>query len=340
MRFKFIDAEKARYPLTILCRVMQVSRWGYDRWWQRKSSAHAQRDKALLVKIRTFHDASHKRYGSPRIFKDLRANQEAVSKKRVARLMRDNGIVGKHRQKFRCTTDSNHNRPVAPNLLKQQFHAPRPDAIWASDITQLRTPEGWLYLAVVLDLFARTVVGWALRADITQQLVLDAVTMAIRSRNPREGLIFHSDRGSQYAAADTEALLRGHGITPSMSSVGNCFDNAVSESFFSGLKIELGDTFPSQSQGRSDIFQFIETYYNPYRRHSFNADMSPQDCEAFFERTGRRPTHINDLVAANTYNMLVTRSQGKGAPSSSPGFALTSITAVETQCTEVQYPSI
>lgn len=297
MRFAFIGAEKRLYPLTVLCRVMQVTRGGYYAWAKRKPSARRQRDVELLVKIRASHDASGKCYGSPRVFDDLRAAREPVGKKRVARLMQQDGLVGKHRRKFTSTTDSNHDLPVAPNLLNQQFHAPRPNAVWASDITQLATPEGWLYLAVVLDLFARTVVGWALRHDITRHLVLEAVRMAIAARRPASGLIFHSDRGSQYAAHDTETLLRAHGMAPSMSGVGNCYDNAVSESFFSAFKNELGDTFPSRRQGRSDAFVFIETYYNPRRRHSFNGNLSPLDCEAFFARNGRRPTGVKDLLA-------------------------------------------
>ncbi len=311
MRFKFIDAQKHTYPLAMLCRVMQVTRSGYYAWRTRKPSVRSQRDAELLAKIRTFHQASGKSYGSPRIYDDLRADREKVSEKRVARLMRQNGIVGKHRRKFKSTTDSNHDLKVAPNLLNQQFDVPRPNVVWSSDITQLATPQGWLYLAVVLDLFARVVVGWALRSDIARHLVLEAVRMAIDARHPPQGLIFHSDKGSQYAAKDTEKLLLAHGITPSMSSTGNCFDNAVSESFFSGFKNELGDTFPSREQGRTDAFVFIETYYNSYRRHSFNGNISPLDCEAFFARNGRRPTGVMDLVAEADALLLNTTSPGK-----------------------------
>lgn len=311
-----MDAEKRSYPLTVLCRVMQVTRGGYYAWRQRKVSARRQRDAELLTKIRAFHEASGKCYGSPRIFDDLRAAREAVSEKRVARLMQQNDIVGKHRRKFTSTTDSAHDLPVAPNLLNRQFHVARPNLVWASDITQLATPEGWLYLAVVLDLFARTVVGWALRNDITRHLVLEAVRMAIAARPPASGLIFHSDRGSQYAAADTEKLLRAHGMAPSMSGVGNCYDNAVSESFFSAFKNELGDTFPSRRQGRSDAFVFVETYYNPRRRHSYNGNLSPLDCEAFFARNGRRPTGVKDLLAeADGLLHATSPEQGDAAPS-------------------------
>jgi len=227
MRFEFIEAEKHNYPLAMLCRVMQVTRGGYYAWCTREPSARSQRDVELLAKIRSFYEASGKRYGSPRIYDDLRADREQVSEKRAARLMRENGIVGKHRRKFKSTTDSDHDLSVAPNLLNQQFDVPQPNVVWASDITQLATPEGRLYMAVVLDLFARVVVGWALRNDITRHLVLEAVRMAIDARRPSEGLIFHSDKGSQYAANDTEKLLVAHGITPSMSGTGNCFDNGV-----------------------------------------------------------------------------------------------------------------
>ena len=179
-----MEAEKHHFPLAMLCRVMQVTRGGYYAWRTRKPSERSRGDAELLAKIRSFYEASGGRYGSPRIYDDLRADREQVSEKRVARLMRDNGIVGKHRRKFKSTTDSGHDLPVAPNLLKQQFDVPRPNVAWSSDITQLATPEGWLYMAVVLDLFARVVVGWALRNDITRHLVLEAVRMAIDDRRP------------------------------------------------------------------------------------------------------------------------------------------------------------
>ena len=338
MRFKFIDAQKASYPLTVLCRVMQVSRGGSYAWASRAPSAHSQRDAAHLAKFRAFHKASRQRYGSPRIFDDLREAKEAVSRKRVERLMRQHNLVGKHRRKFRCTTDSNHDHEVVPNLLNQQFEAPAPDAVWSSDITQLRTPQGWLYLAVVLDLFARFVVGWAVRHDITRQLVLDAVMMAIGRRNPERGLVFHSDQGSQYAADDTAALLRRHGMIPSMSGVGNCYDNAVSESFFSGFKVELGDTFPSRRQGRSDTFEFIETYYNPYRRHSFNGNVSPRDAEAFYARNGRRPTGVLDLVAEKNRCAPIHAGES-GGPSSASGISVALLPAELPRCHGGSHPT-
>jgi putative transposase len=340
MRFQFIDVEKLMYPLSVLCRVMQVSRGGYYAWRNRKPCAHSQRDAELLTKIKGFHAASQKRYGSPRIYDDLRCDQEAVGKKRVARLMREHGIAGKHRRKFTCTTDSQHSRPVASNLLNQQFEASEPNQVWASDITQLRTPQGWLYLAVVLDLFARKVVGWAIRDDITRQLVIDAVTMAYQQRRPAPGLIFHSDRGSQYAADDTEKLLVKHGTTPSMSGTGNCYDNAVSESFFSGLKSELGDTFPSRRQACSDLFQFIEAYYNLRRRHSHNGNLSPQDTEAFFARHGRRPNGVKDFIATQLAAVAANDHAVEGAPSRANDVIQSPSTAVRVPNKENSFLSI
>ena len=299
--------------MVILCRVMNVTRSGFYAWVKRGASAKAKRDQQLLEKIKVFHKASKKRYGSPRIFDDLREDGEHVGKKRVERLMRHNGIVGKRRRRFTCTTNSNHDKKVAPNLLKQQFDVVRPDAVWASDITQLHTPEGWWYLAIVLDLFARYVVGWAMSSRIKQQLVLDAVSMALLCRQPNASLIFHSDRGSQYAADDTEKLLIANGLTPSMSGKGNCYDNAVSESFFSRLKEELGDSFPSRDQAGADLFEYIEVFFNRRRRHSYNGNVSPLECEQFYARHGRRPAGVLDLVANREPGARII-SPDEGAP--------------------------
>lgn len=340
MRFKFIDAQKVNYPLTLLCRVMQVSRGGYYAWLGRGPSKRSKRDAVLLVRIEHFHKASRRSYGSPRIFDDLRSAGENIGKKRVERLMRDHGIQGKHRRKFRCTTNSNHDDPIAPNLLNQCFEVEQPDVVWSSDITQLWTPQGWLYLAIVLDLFARYVVGWAMRYDITRQLVINAVKMAIDRRSPKPGLIFHSDQGSQYAANDTAKLLSSHGLKPSMSGKGNCYDNAVSESFFSSYKLDLGDSFPSRSQGRTDAFCYIETFYNPYRRHSFNGNISPRDTEAFFARYGRKPTGITDLLAEQPNAAAFINPAVEGAPPCVSEVIQTPCTTVQIQCPEVPILSI
>ena len=297
MRFAFIAAERACYPVTMMCRVMAVSTSGFYAWVNRQPSARAQRDRELTRKILGFHKASGGKYGSPRIHTDLLADNEHVGKKRVERLMRQSGIEGKRSRKFRCTTNSKNSRNVAPNLLQQQFDVDRPNRVWSSDITQLATPEGWLYLAVVLDLFARYVVGWALSERITRHLVLDAVSMAIGRRQPEPGLMFHSDKGSQYAADDTAKLLDKHGLQPSMSGTGNCFDNAVSKSFFARFKEELGDTFPSRHQARLECFEHIEVFYNRQRRHSYNGHLTPLETEQYYGRHGRRPQGIADLLA-------------------------------------------
>lgn len=325
MRFAFIDVEKATYPVIVLSRVMEVTASGYYAWVCRGRgvSRHAKKDQVLLVKIKAFHAISRGYYGSPRIFDDLRFDGEQVGKKRVERLMRQNGIEGKRRRKFRCTTNSQHSKPVAPNVLKQQFDVERPDTVWASDITQLWTPEGWWYLAIVLDLFARYVVGWAMCARITRQLVLDAVGMGLQHRKPEAGLIFHSDQGSQYAATDTKQLLLTNGIIPSMSSKGNCYDNAVSESFFSRLKEELGDSFPSRRQAKADVFEYIEVFFNRYRRHSHNGNLAPLECERFYLSVGRRPESISDFLAVRRAGCLVTPlSKGGADPSTCASFNL------------------
>lgn len=316
MRFAFIAAEKVFYPITILCRVMGVSTSGFYAWLNRPASARTQRDQELTKKIVTFHKTSGGKYGSPRIHTDLLADSERVGKKRVERLMRQSGIKGKRTRKFRCTTNSKHSKHVAPNLLQQQFDVDRPDIVWASDITQLATPEGWLYLAVVLDLFARYVVGWALSERITRHLVLDAVSMALERRRPEAGLIFHSDKGSQYAATDTKKLIEKHGLRPSMSGTGNCYDNAVSEAFFGRFKEELGDTFPSRHQARLDCFEHIEVFYNRQRRHSYNGHLTPLETEQYYGRHGRRPQGIADLLAEReALTLLAHPEQTNDVPS-------------------------
>jgi len=301
---------------------MNVTRSGFYAWVKRGTSARAKRDQQLLEKIRVFHKTSKERYGSPRIFDDLRDDGEHVGRKRVERLMHDNGIAGKRRRKFTSTTNSNHDKKVAPNLLKQNFDVVRPDAVWASDITQLWTPEGWWYLAIVLDLFARFVVGWAMSSRIKKQLVLDAVLMALLRRQPNSSLIFHSDRGSQYAADDTETLLVTNGLTPSMSGKGNCYDNAVSESFFSRLKEELGDSFPSRDQAGAEVFEYIEVFFNRRRRHSYNGNVSPLECELFYARHGRRPAGVLDLVANREPGARII-SPDEGTPIHVPATILT-----------------
>jgi len=221
------------------------------------------------------------RYGSPRIVEELRARGYAISRKRVERLMRADGLAAKHSRKFRVTTDSKHGHPVADNTLARQFEADVPDARWAADITFVWTNQGWLYLAVVLDLFSRRIVGWQMNNRINRQLVIGALQMALKARRPESGLLHHSDRGSQYASHDYRKMLEEAGCVCSMSRKGNCWDNAPVESFFATLKRELihGRRFQTREQARSEIFEFIEAWYNRKRRHSALGYMSPAEYE-------------------------------------------------------------
>jgi transposase InsO family protein len=289
VRFGFIRTEKATYPVRLLCRTLQVSTSGFYAWCRRGLSARARKDAALKVEIRAAHAASGKRYGSPRILEDLKADGQQVGRKRVARLMREEGIEGQRKRRFRTTTDSRHSHPVAPNHLERDFSASAPNQTWVSDITYIWTREGWTYLAAILDLFSRRVVGWSMDSHIDQSLVLDALGMALRTRQPTPGLLHHSDRGVQYAGAAYQEQLRKSGIVCSMSRKGDCWDNAVAESFFSTLKAELVHhmDYASRSQARASVFDYIEVFYNPRRRHSSLGYSSPVDYEAAAAPEGR-----------------------------------------------------
>jgi transposase InsO family protein len=236
MRFAFIDTYRDQYPVELMCRVLKVSRSGYYAWRKREPSKRKMANQKLLALIKEIHQQSKGRYGSPRIYQALLALGYRYNRKRIARLMRQHGIQGKRPRRHKVTTDSNHRLPVAPNLLQQQFKVQAPNRVWCGDITYIATRQGWLYLAVVIDLFSRRVVGWSMRTDLTRQLVIDALQMALRRRRPPVGLIHHSDRGSQYASGDFQAVLAANGIRPSMSGKGNCFDNAPVESWFASLK--------------------------------------------------------------------------------------------------------
>ncbi|MFC1611460.1 IS3 family transposase [Myxococcota bacterium] len=286
MRFTFIDAERASFPVTTLCRVLQVTRNGFYAWLKRPESRRRRRDRQLAVKIKAFHQASRGTYGSPRIYDDLKEEGESVSKKRVARIMRENGVSGRAKPRRKRTTDSNHNLPVAENLLNRDFSVAAPDRVWASDITYVRTWEGWLYLAVVIDLFSRRVIGWAIADHMRTELVLDAVKMAIGLRNPAPGLIHHSDRGSQYASHDYQRTLEAHGMLCSMSRKGDCWDNAVVESFFGSLKDDLIYRFswPTKARAKKAIAEYIACFFNSRRRHSFLGNVSPME----YENTARQ----------------------------------------------------
>jgi len=277
MRYAFIKEHRARFEFEVLLRVLEVSSSGFYAWQGRPKSAHAVRDEVLVKEVGAIHASSRGRYGSPRVHAELKARGERVSCKRVSRLMRHAGLRGRGRSRSCKTTDSSHALPVAENVLGRDFATTGPNQKRASDITYLWTSEGWLYLAIVLDLFSRKVVGWAMGETLEANLVLKALSMARVTRRPEPGLVHHSDRGSQYASRAYQAALEAMGSLPSMSRKGNCWDNAVAESFFATLKAELdpGRVFSTRREARRLVFEFIEGYYNRQRRHSSLGYHSP-----------------------------------------------------------------
>ena len=280
MRFAFIETHAGEHVIVTMCRVLQVSKAGYYAWVKRPSSARAEQDAQLAEAIKTIHRKSRQTYGSPRVHEELKAEGKRHGEKRIARIMRDAGIRAKAPRRFRVTTESTHAHPVAPNVLDRQFGVAQvaaPDRVWVGDITYLWTRKGWLYLAVILDLASRRVIGWAMRHTLEGALTRDALTMALATRQPAPGVLHHTDRGSQYAAGDYRALLVAHGMRCSMSRVGDCWDNAVAESFFATLKRELVDDadWRTRDDARTAVFEYIEVWYNRQRRHSSLGYLSP-----------------------------------------------------------------
>jgi transposase InsO family protein len=278
MTFAFIDAHKDTWPVRVLCQTLEVSPSGYYSWLKRPPSSQEMRRDALLARIREIHQEARQCYGSPRIHAALDGAEGARSVNTVANLMRDNGIRAKTARRFRCrTTDSGHALPVADNVLSRQFNPSGPNQAWCADITYVPTGEGWLYLAVVEDLYSRMIVGWSMAGDMESRLVVDALDMALRRRGPSEGLLAHSDRGSQYASGHYQRLLARHGITCSMSEVAQCWDNAPAESFFATLKKELvhDEDYATRAQARASIFEYIEVFYNKQRLHSSLGYVAP-----------------------------------------------------------------
>jgi len=271
-----------------MCRLLRVSASGYYAWRHRPDSTRMRENRKLLGEIGTIHAKSTGTYGSLRVRAELLDKGHDCGRHRVARLMRTAGIQGIPKRRFRRTTKSSPALPVVPNLLAQDFTAAEPNQRWVADITYIRTGEGWLYLAVVLDLYSRKVVGWSLSPRLQRDLVLEALKMAIGRRPPLPGLIHHSDRGSQYASHDFQKLLRDHGIACSMSGAGNCYDNAVVESFFALLKRErvYRQTYRTRAEATTDIFQYIEIFYNRERRHSCASLMSPEQFETAARKRG------------------------------------------------------
>jgi putative transposase len=281
MIFRFIEAHRDCWPVCLMCATLDVSTAGYYAWRQRPVSPSQQRRDSLLVEIRAVHVEFKGRYGSPRIHAELVARGRDCSVNTVAKLMHDNDIRAKTARKFRHTTDSNHDLPVADNLLDRNFDPTLPNESWVADITYIPTREGWLYLAAVEDLYSRMVVGWSMAEHMESRLVVDALEMAIQRRLPGEELLAHSDRGSQYASDHYQSLLLKHGIECSMSRHGDCWDNAPMESFFASLKKELvhDADFATRAEARAAIFEYIEVFYNVQRRHSTLGYVSPVDYE-------------------------------------------------------------
>jgi len=283
MKYQFIEDHHGEYPVSLMCKVLGVARSGYYAWRQAPQSAREMADLALLEQIKEIFEQSRQTYGSYRIFVALGKQGVRCSHKRVARLMRQAGLHAKTKRRFRpTTTDSNHNLPVTSNLLNQNFKAEKPNKIWLTDITYVPTAQGWLYLAVVLDLYSRRIVGWAMSESLHRQLVIDALQMAIAKRQPPPGLLHHSDRGSQYASHDYQTLLTKYKMVGSMSRKGNCYDNAPAESFFGTLKTELvfHQLYATRNEAKLDIFEYIEVFYNRIRYHSALGYQCPVNYEA------------------------------------------------------------
>jgi transposase InsO family protein len=279
-----MQAEKAHFPVALMCRWLEVGRSGFYAWCRRGESAWAVKNRQLLVRIRTVHERARGAYGSPRVHAELKAEGVHVGRRRVARLMREDGLRARKARRFVRTTQSSPSLKPAPNALRRQFDPLRPNQVWAGDITYIPTRQGWLYLAVILDLFSRRVVGWSMGARIDTQLTLRALDMALSTRQSARALLHHSDRGVQYACDAYRARLAEHGIRCSMSRKGNCWDNAVVESFFASLKTELVHhvDFDDQREAQHAVFQYIEAFYNRQRRHSSLDYMSPVQYEDFY----------------------------------------------------------
>lgn len=282
MKFRFIEKHKNKYPVGRICALLGVSRSGYYAWKNRKPSQRDQINQALIDHIRRIHRMSRKAYGSPRVYVQLRKQGYRCNQKTVARLMRQDGIKGQRRYRKVITTNSNHKFPTASNVLNREFTADGPNQKWVADITYVPTEEGWLYVAGVLDLFSRKIVGWNMSSQIDATLVERALRMALYQRHPGKGLLHHSDRGVQYASHQVRDILAANQIQVSMSGTGNCYDNAVIESFWGTLKNEWvhHQKYKTRSQARTDIFGYIEGFYNTVRLHSTLGYLSPSEFEA------------------------------------------------------------
>ncbi len=280
MRFRFIHEHAKQFSVRVMCRVLGVSASGYYAWCSRPESMRSREDRRLRTKIRVAFKRSRATYSATRIQRDLQDDGESCGRHRIARLMREDGLTPKKARQFRVTTQRRHSDAVAANLLNQDFAVEKPDTVWAGDITYLRTGDGWLYLAVLLDLCTRSIVGWSLSRYIDEELALAALRRAVDRRSGKPGLILHSDRGSQYTSADYDKELKKHGFRASMSRKGNCWDNAPVESFFDSLKTEIDpEALATHDDARRAVFDYIEVFYNRQRRHSALDHVSPADFE-------------------------------------------------------------
>lgn len=282
MTFEFIHAEKANYPVSMLCEVLEVSRSGYYSWRDAQPSKRAEENQRLEIEIKAVHRESRGTYGSPRVHAELQARGFEIGRNRVARLMAELGVTGRRPARFCKTTDSNHDHPIAPNVLERDFNPPAPNQVWVADITYIPTASGWAYLAVVLDLYSRRVIGWSVANHMRAELVLEALDRALSTRDVGDDLVHHSDRGSQYAGTKHREELARRGIQCSMSAKACCYDNAVAESFFATLKKELvyRTKWLDYAEARLAISEYIQVFYNRWRRHSTLGYVSPNDFEA------------------------------------------------------------
>lgn len=282
MKYRFIETCADKYSIEQMCRMLGISRSSYYAWKKREPSKREKENQMLLERIRQIHKQSHKAYGSPRVYAQLRNQGISCTKNRVARMMRADGLKGRRKYRKIITTNSKHEYPIAPNILKRDFQAEKPNQKWVADITYIPTREGWLYLAGVMDLFSRKIVGWDMAGQIDATLVENALRMALYQRQPERGLLHHSDRGSQYASQQIRSILAANQIQVSMSGKGNCYDNAVMESFWGTLKNEWVhyQNYETRSQARNDIFRYVEGFYNTVRLHSSLGYLSPVEFEA------------------------------------------------------------
>lgn len=281
MKYKFIDVQRSLYSIRLLCRVLEVSKSSYYKWISNNRISKKSEYSALVDKIELLHNDSRKTYGSPRIFQKLKQVGVKISKNTVAKLMNENNIKAKTKKKFKITTDSKHSLNISPNLLARNFRPKNVNQAWCGDITYIHTSEGWLFLATVIDLYSRKIIGWSMNKRMKKSLVVDAMEMAFRQRKPEDDLIFHSDRGSQYCSEDFRKILKRNKIKQSMSRKGNCWDNAVAESFFSTLKKDLifHEEFKTRDEAKRKIFEYIEVFYNRERIHSVLDFKSPIEYE-------------------------------------------------------------